>query len=135
MLSSSLDALSNLSKTTSPQVLFDYDCMTLYVTWSVKETTFSPVKTILASSIFFYLRLPRVNLKGEMVGKFDGRRWYIVFPFHVFLQTCGTLWGDCKHSRVFLSSYFLEVSINVLKYVYSVQCTNIYMKKYSDFCE
>ena len=30
MLSSSLDTLLKLSKTTSPQKLFDYDCMTLY---------------------------------------------------------------------------------------------------------
>ena len=31
MLSSSLDALLKLSKTTSPSKLFDYDCATLYV--------------------------------------------------------------------------------------------------------
>ena len=30
MLSSSLDALFQLSKTTSPQKLFDYNCITLY---------------------------------------------------------------------------------------------------------
>ena len=30
MLSSSLDALLKLSKVTSPQKLFDYDCITLY---------------------------------------------------------------------------------------------------------
>ena len=30
MLSSSLDALLKLSKTSSPQKLFDYDCVTLY---------------------------------------------------------------------------------------------------------
>ena len=30
MLSSSLDALSKLSKTSSPPKLFDYDCVTLY---------------------------------------------------------------------------------------------------------
>ena len=30
MLSASRDALLKLSKTTSPQKLFDYDCMTLY---------------------------------------------------------------------------------------------------------
>ena len=30
MLSSSLDALLKLSKTSSPQKLFDYDCATLY---------------------------------------------------------------------------------------------------------
>ena len=31
MLSSSLDALLKLSKTSSPQKLFDYDCVTLYL--------------------------------------------------------------------------------------------------------
>ena len=31
MLSSSLDVLLKLSKTTSPQKLFDYDCKTLYL--------------------------------------------------------------------------------------------------------
>ena len=30
MLSSSLDAMLKLSKTTSPPKLFDYDCVTLY---------------------------------------------------------------------------------------------------------
>ena len=37
MLSSSLDTLLNVSKTTSPQKLIDYDCVTLYlVVWVVK---------------------------------------------------------------------------------------------------
>ena len=31
MLSSSLDALLKVSKTSSPQKLFDYDCVTLYL--------------------------------------------------------------------------------------------------------
>ena len=31
MLSSSLDVLLKLSKTTSPKNLFDYDCVTLYI--------------------------------------------------------------------------------------------------------
>ena len=31
MLSSSLDTLLKLSKTTSPQKLFAYDCVTLYI--------------------------------------------------------------------------------------------------------
>ena len=30
MLSSSLDTVLKVSKTTSPQKLFDYDCVTLY---------------------------------------------------------------------------------------------------------
>ena len=33
MLSSSLDTLLKVSKTTSPQTLFAYDCVTLYVTY------------------------------------------------------------------------------------------------------
>ena len=40
MLSLSLDALFKLSKTTSPQKLFDYDCITLYSkTVSLAEST------------------------------------------------------------------------------------------------
>ena len=31
MLSSSLDTLLKVSKTTSPQTLFSYDCVTLYI--------------------------------------------------------------------------------------------------------
>ena len=35
MLSLSLDSLLKLSKTTSPQKLFDYDCVTLYIIMGV----------------------------------------------------------------------------------------------------
>ena len=37
MLFSSLDTLLNLSKATSPQKLFDYDCVTLYVWHPIPE--------------------------------------------------------------------------------------------------
>ena len=36
MLFSSLDTLLKVSKTTSPQKLSAYDCVTLYVNWGVR---------------------------------------------------------------------------------------------------
>ena len=39
MLSSDLDALLNLSKTTYPQKLYDYDCVTVYSNQKKRLTT------------------------------------------------------------------------------------------------
>ena len=65
MLSSSLDTLLKVAKTTSPQKLFDYDCVTLYVT--IKKTFFKyftikyfiyTIKYLLIFSSAFSEKLP-----------------------------------------------------------------------------
>ena len=57
MLSSSLYAMIKLSKKSSPQKLFDYDCVTLYVLYSVYKVEYRGAAALKNIYVYYKIKL------------------------------------------------------------------------------
>ena len=86
MLSSSVDTLLKVSKTTSPKKLFDYDCVTLYEYTVYKQSLVDFLRINLDKYIIFkwcfkHIHTFASNVRGESCQKLKWRNnlyWYKV---------------------------------------------------------